>query len=260
MSDFRRETDPIRRFSNRVDDYVKYRPDYPGAVLACLVEETGLKPSWMIADIGSGTGILSRLFLENGNKVFGVEPNAEMREAGEQHLSKFGRFASVDGRAEATGLDPASVDLVSAAQAFHWFDMAEAKREFRRILAPGGWVTLVWNTRTPTSSPFMRDYEALLVEHALDYQEVDHRNLDVEALESFFDSYRRRVFNHFQDFDYAGLEGRLMSSSYAPSREHPKHRVIIEELKAVFDAHQREGIVRMEYDTEMYVGSLAGDR
>jgi SAM-dependent methyltransferase len=251
------ETDPTRRFSNRVDDYVKFRPYYPAAVLDCLVQEAGLESSWSIADLGSGTGILSRLFLDNGNTVYGVEPNAEMREAGERHLKGFERFVSVEGRAEATGLEPASVDLVSAGQSFHWFDAEATGRECRRILGPTGWVVLVWNTRKVHATPFMRDYEALLVERAVDYQRVDHRNVEIAVFNAFFDNYRRRVFDNSQALDYARLEGRLMSSSYAPSREHPLHGSLVEGLRAVFATHEQRGTVRMEYETEVYLGTLA---
>lgn len=251
------ETDSTRRFSNRVDDYVKYRPHYPNAVLDWLVEETGLDSSWVVADVGSGTGILSRLFLDNGNTVYGVEPNAAMRSAGERYLVDFENFISVDGRAEATGLESASVDLVAAGQAFHWFDAAACRREFRRILKPGGWVSLVWNTRKTEATAFLRDYEALLVEHAVDYKQVDHRNVDPSVFATFFDGYRCRVFDNRQEFDYAGLEGRLMSTSYAPNRDHPLYDFIIEGLKAVFAAHQNNGTVAVEYETQVYLGSPA---
>jgi SAM-dependent methyltransferase len=251
------ETDPTRRFSGRVDDYVQYRPHYPAAVLEWLVEDTGLEPSWTIADVGSGTGILSSLFLENGNTVYGVEPNAAMRSAGERYLVDYKNFVSVDGRAEATGLEPASVALVSAGQAFHWFDAVASGREFRRILKPGGWVSLVWNSRKTEATAFMRDYETLLIERAIDYERVDHRNVDPTVFATFFDGYRRHKLDNRQDLDYASLEGRLMSSSYAPTREHPRHRFLVEGLKAVFAAHQKNGLVAVEYETEIYLGSPA---
>ena len=162
---------PTVRFSTRVENYVRYRPGYPDAVLAWLRAECDLTPAAVVADIGSGTGKLAELFLRNGNRVFGVEPNREMREAGEGMLAGFPNFVSVDGAAEATTLPAASVDFVTAGQAFHWFDRQTARREFARILKPGGWVVLVWNERR-SDSPFLRDYEALLREFASEYEQV----------------------------------------------------------------------------------------
>ena len=149
------------RFSDRVADYVRYRPSYPPDLLDCLRRNCGLTPHWIIADVGSGTGLLTKIFLENGNRVFAVEPNAAMRAAGEEFLRGFEQLASREGRAEATGLEAHSVDLVAAGQAFHWFDRRRARAEFERILKPSGWVALVWNERL-TSTPFLADYEQLL--------------------------------------------------------------------------------------------------
>src|SRR5271154_1515768 len=126
--------DPTARFSSRVEKYVRYRPSYPKEVVALLGKQCGLTAESVIADVASGTGIFTRLLLENGNRVFGVEPNAEMRRAGEEYLAAFPRFTSVAGTAEATTLPDHSVDIVTAAQAAHWFDRAKARREFVRIL------------------------------------------------------------------------------------------------------------------------------
>src|ERR1700733_5090047 len=135
------------RFSDRVEKYVLYRPGYPPEVLRTLQTECGLMPNHAIADIASGTGIWTRMLLENGNSVFGVEPNAEMREAGERLLAAFPNFTSVAGTAEASELADHSVDFVTAAQAAHWFDRARARCEFGRVLKPGGWLVLLWNER-----------------------------------------------------------------------------------------------------------------
>lgn len=251
------ETDPTRRFSNRVDDYVKYRPRYPAEVLEWIAGQTGLEPGWAVADIGSGTGILSRRFLDNGNTVYGVEPNAAMRAAAEAWLRDNKRFHSVDGRAEHTGLPAGSVDLVTAAQAFHWFDAAATAREWRRILKPGGYAVLVWNTRQIDATAFMREYEALLVERAVDYRKVDHRNVDAGTLRAFYESYTRNAIEMIQLLDYAGFEGRLMSSSYAPAPGHPGHDPMRAALRELFDTRQRDGIVEMRYTTEIYAGRPA---
>src|ERR1700732_4152215 len=131
--------DSKQRFSNRVADYVRYRPGYPAEVLTLLRTQCGLKSGHVIADIGSGTGFLSELFLKNGNRVYGIEPNEAMRQAGEEYLASYDGFASINGSAEATTLDDASIDFVSAGQAFHWFEPVVARHEFRRILKPEGW-------------------------------------------------------------------------------------------------------------------------
>src|ERR1700730_12549641 len=136
---------PTERFSSRVDNYVRYRPGYPSQVLELLKAECGFISQSRVADIAFGTGIFTKLLLENGNHVFGVEPNANMRRAGEQYLASFPNFTSVAGTAEATTLAGGSVHFVTAAQAAHWFNLVEARREFARILKPGGWTVLLWN-------------------------------------------------------------------------------------------------------------------
>ena len=151
------------RFSDRVENYVRYRPGYPLEVLVALKTECGLAPSHAIADIASGTGLWTRRLLENGNPVFGVEPNSEMRAAGERLLAGFSKFTSLAGSAEATTLAHQSVYFVTAAQAAHWFDRESARREFVRILQPGGWLVLLWNERLTESTRFLRDYEHLLL-------------------------------------------------------------------------------------------------
>src|ERR1700735_5922855 len=200
------------RFSDRVENYVLYRPEYPRETLRTLETECGLMPGHVIADIASGTGIWTRMLLENGNKVFGVEPNSEMRKAGEGLLVRFPKFNSVAGTAEATTLRDQSVDFVTAAQAAHWFDRERARREFLRILKPGGWLVLLWNERLTDSTAFLRDYEHLLLSFGTDYQEVRHERT-TEAVNEFFDPalFQERTLAMRQEFDYAGLQGRLLS-------------------------------------------------
>jgi len=251
-------SDSTLRFSSRVAAYVRYRPRYPAAFVPLLARECGLTPVAVIADVGSGTGFLAELFLENGNRVYGVEPNREMREAGERLLARNPRFTSVDGRAEATTLPSASVDLVTAGQAFHWFDRPSARREFARILRPSGWVVLVWNVRRKTTTPFLRAYERLLLEYSIDYRTVDHSNVTDEMIADFFHPGTCTVFSvdNPQVFDYEGLEGRLMSSSYAPEPGHPNHAPMLAALRAAFAEHQVAGTVTLEHDTRVYVGRL----
>jgi SAM-dependent methyltransferase len=250
------------RFSDRVENYVRYRPGYPVQVVHELRVQCGLAPSHAVADIASGTGIWTRMLLENGNTVFGVEPNAEMREAGERLLAafpKFGfpRFTSIAGTAEATTLEDQSVDFVTAAQAAHWFDRERARREFVRILKPGGWLVLLWNERLTDSIKFLRDYEQLLLTYGTDYEEVRHERT-TDAVNEFFDPapFQERAFEMRQDFDYAGVEGRLLSSSYAPGPEHPQHTPMLRELRRIFEASAVEGRAAFEYKTRMYFGRL----
>jgi len=246
------------RFSDRVENYVRYRPGYPPEVLATLQTECGLRPAHLIADIASGTGIWTRMLLENGNSVYGVEPNADMREAGERLLAGFPWFTSVDGTAEATTLADASVDFVMAAQAAHWFDREKSCLEFGRILKPGGWLVLLWNEREIDTTPFLRDYEQLLVAYGTDYQEIRHERTS-DAVNEFFDPapYQERVFPMRQQFDYSGVEGRLLSSSYAPGPGHAKHELMLRELRRIFDARAVNGRVAFSYKTRVYFGKPA---
>jgi len=251
-------TDHTGRFSTRVADYVKYRPGYPPAVLRLLEGECGLDPTSVVADVGSGTGILSELFLKNGNRVYGVEPNREMREAGGRLLSSYPNFVSVDGRAEATTLDDGSADFVTAGQAFHWFDPASARREFTRILRPGGWVVLVWNDRRTAGTPFLEDYERLLLEYGTDYAAVSAKYMEESMLSTFFGATEPRTasFDNEQVFDFEGLRGRLTSSSYSPQPGDPDYGPMTRELEALFRRHERGGRVVVAYDTKVFYGRL----
>ncbi|MGB8579840.1 MAG: class I SAM-dependent methyltransferase, partial [Candidatus Sulfotelmatobacter sp.] len=210
-----------------------------------------------IAEIASGTGIWTRMLLNNGNRVFGVEPNAEMRNAGERLLASFPNFTSISGTAEATTLADHSVDFITAAQAAHWFDRSRARREFVRILRPGGWLVLLWNERLTDSTDFLRKYEQLLLTYGTDYKEVRHERT-TESVNEFFDPapYRERAFDMRQEFDYAGVEGRLLSSSYAPGPDHPQHAPMLHELQRIFATCAITGRVMFEYKTRLYFGHL----
>jgi SAM-dependent methyltransferase len=249
--------DSTLRFSSRVDNYSRYRPGYPPEVLELLNSDCGLTPDSVIADIASGTGIFTRMLLANGNRVFGVEPNDEMRNAGEKLLARYRRFTSVAGTAEATTLPDHSIDFVTAAQAAHWFDREKARREFVRILKPGGWTVLLWNERRTDSTPFLQAYEQLLLTYGTDYQEVRHERTTSE-IETFFapSPFQRHVFEMRQEFDYPALEGRLRSSSYTPQPGHAKYESMLRELQGIFDAHHVNGCVAFEYNTRVYYGQL----
>lgn len=246
-----------RRFSDRVQNYVRYRPGYPSEVIDTLKADSGLKPEHVIADIASGTGIWTRVLLENGNQVFGVEPNGDMRLAGERLLAEFSTFSSVAGSAEATTLPERSVDFVTAAQAGHWFDRRRARREFVRILKPAGWLVLLWNERRTDSTGFLRAYEQMLLTYGTDYKEVRHERT-TSVIQEFFDPapFEERVFPMRQEFDYTGLEGRLLSSSYAPGPDHLQHLPMLRELRRIFDKHQQFDRVLFEYTTRIYFGQM----
>lgn len=250
--------DSTQRFSSRVANYVRYRPGYPPEIVELLKKECGLTRDSIIADIAFGTGIFTRILLEDGNRVIGVEPNDDMRRAGEEFLAQYSRFTSVTGTAEATTLPDHSVDIITAAQAAHWFDCESASREFHRILRPGGWLVLVWNDRRLDATRFARDYENLVITYGTDYLEVRHQgaNRSTDALFGS-SSFQVREFEMRQEFDYPALEGRLLSSSYAPQPGHPNHGPMLAELRRIFDAHQTNGHVTFEHDTRVFYGRLS---
>lgn len=249
--------DSTERFSNRVENYVKYRPDYPTEILALFREEMGLTEDSVVVDIGSGTGISARVFLENGNEVFGVEPNEAMRRAGEEFLKDFPKFSSVNGTSTETGLADASVDIVIAAQAFHWFDRELTRAELKRILRPGGYVALIWNERQLDTNDFLREYEQFLEKFASDYKQVRHENIDTDKIRDFFaGDHSLKVFQNKQIFDLEGLMGRVLSSSYMPSAADEKYPAMAEELKALFTKHEEQGRITILYDTRVYYSQL----
>ena len=252
-----RVKDANQRFSSRVDHYVRYRPGYPTDILELLKSACGLTRDSVIADIAFGTGIFTRMLVENGNRVFGVEPNAEMRQAGEKFLESYLTFTSVEGTAEATTLPEHSVDIITAAQAGHWFDPEKAGCEFKRILKPNGWQVLVWNDRRMDATAFQREYEQLLRTYGTDYEDVRRTGATL-AVERFFPhSFRRSEFEYKQTLDYAGLEGRLLSSSYIPQKDHSQYDPMLSELRRMFDRHQVSGAVSFDYDTRVCYGQLA---
>jgi SAM-dependent methyltransferase len=249
------------RFSDRVSDYIKYRPQYPVEVIDLLAARCGLTPESVIADVGSGTGILTKLLLDNGNPVIGVEPNKDMREAGETYLADYARFTSIDGTAEATRLPSHAMDFVIAGQAFHWFDQPRARAEFRRILKAdeaAGWCVLMWNDRRTDSTPFLRDYEALLQDFGTDYNEINHKNVqDASVFQAFFGGdFFDASFENTQRFDLDGLMGRLNSSSYVPNKDHANYAPMAARAREIFAAHAAHNRVAFEYDTRMYFGQM----
>ena len=246
------------RFSSRVDAYQKYRPGYPQALLAEIQKQTALESTAVVADIGSGTGIFTRQLLQSGYEVYAVEPNREMRAAAEAELATESGFQSVAASAENTPLATASIDLITAAQAFHWFNTEPAKQEFRRILKVDGKLALIWNRRK-VSQPFQQTYDAILRELAPEYGKVNHMNLSATDIESFFiaGGMQRFVFDNSQRLDFAALMGRLKSSSYCPAEQSPQFIPLATELLSLFDQHAIDGAIDFEYDTELYLGPMA---
>lgn len=247
----------IDRFSARADKYDAYRPRYPQGVIDLLVAECGLTRNSIIADVGSGTGILSHLFLQNNNKVFGIEPNMRMRLMGEERLIGYSNFTSVNGSAEATTLPDKSVNFVIVGQAFHWFDRRQTKQEFNRILKRAGWVVLLWNERLLDSSPFLIAYEDLLLRYGTDYQSVRPETVITEIAPFYApQKFQLRVLPNFQDLDRESLRGRLCSMSYTPEPGHPSFQRMMNDLDAIFRSCHSGGRVRMEYETKVYYGRI----
>ncbi len=249
--------DPAERFTNRVADYAASRPGYPQAVFDCLRDEFGLKPGDHVADIGSGTGLSTAPLLEAGCVVAAVEPNDAMRSAAEAWLAGRPGFRSIAARAEATSLPDASVDWVLAAQAFHWFDVPRCRQEFARILRPGGRVVLLWNDLW-ADSPVSQGYLAVVRRYALDYDRVCHQNAEADGrIAQLYapTTPERRTFANRQMLDWAGLRGRLLSSSFMPPADHPTAPTMRAELRALFDRHAAGGMVCLEYQTRLFVGT-----
>lgn len=249
---------PTERFTDRVDDYRRTRPSYPAGLVDVLTTEVGLPDAADIADVGSGTGLLSAVLLEAGHRVFAVEPNRAMADAARSTLGDHAGFVAVDGSAEQTTLPDASVDLVVAAQAFHWFDVAAARTELRRILRPGGAAALIWNTRVTEGTPFAEAYEAMLVRWGDGYDRISRRWGDPETIGRFFApaTCARHTLDNHQILDRAGLTGRLMSSSYAPPPGDSRHEPMLAQLDVIFETHQQNGVVQVDYVTEIFCAKL----
>lgn len=244
--------DPKTRFSSRVENYVKYRPNYPKEIISFLISEEILTQKTLIADIGSGTGILSKLFLDNGNTVYCVEPNNEMRFAAEEYLREYPGFVSINGSAENTGLNDKTIDMITAGQAFHWFEFEKSKAEFNRILKPSGYLVIIWNSRKKSNDDFSIAYETLVSKYGSDYKEV---RINENMVDDFF-NYQMKTFNNYQDLDFEGFKGRLLSASYMPLEDDPKYSDLLQEISEIFDSYQENGKIKILYDTQVYFGQL----
>lgn len=245
------------RFSDRVENYVRYRPAYPQALIHNLIESCALNQSSMIADIGSGTGIFSRELLDKQLSVLAVEPNLEMRKAAESILASYSQFTSVAGTGEETSLDDSSVDLITVAQAFHWFDWPKAINEFRRILKPRGQLALVWNRRD-LKDAFQHAYEAMLRKLAPEYNLVNHMNIEGEKIAAIFDvrNFQHLSFSFTQFFDCAAFLGRMQSSSYSPAKGTEALSKLNEAAMNLFEEYALDGELAFKYSSHLYLGQL----
>jgi ubiquinone/menaquinone biosynthesis C-methylase UbiE len=250
------ETDPKKRFSRTVEYYAKYRPGYPREVIPFLQQHANFSSQFTIADVGSGTGISSEVFLKNGNEVYGVEPNDDMRRVSESLRNVYANFHPVAGSAEDTTLKAESIDLITIAQAFHWFNVKTARQEFQRILKSNGSVLILWNHRKVDPSGFSKDYEDFIWKFAVDYGKVKQTDIRFEVLERFFghDQFTRAVLPNAQSLNLESLRGRVLSSSYMPQKGHPHFEEMLENLDQIFRRYSVDGSISMEYDTEVYWG------
>jgi SAM-dependent methyltransferase len=241
---------PTERFTGRVESYRLYRPGYPAEVVETLRRECGLSADARVADVAAGTGLLTEVLLAAGFAVTAVEPNEEMRVACRTLEAQFPKLRVMAGTAEATGLEDASVDLITVAQAMHWFDLDRAKAEFARVLRPGGWCAVLYNNRRLSGDPFHDGYEALLREFGIDYMAVKGQHMGRKRLAAFFAPERMSCasFENAQSFDYEGLEGRILSSSYMPQPGQARFAEMQAVARRLFSETQRDGAVTMVHD------------
>jgi ubiquinone/menaquinone biosynthesis C-methylase UbiE len=250
--------DFTKRFTGRAFFYSTSRPGYPERILDILRAEVGFDKTFIIADIGSGTGLLSQLFLENGNRVLAVEPNDEMRNFAEESLNKFPKFLSVQGTAEHTGIESASVDLVTVGQALHWFNCEASSSEFTRILKDNGHVCIVYNDRD-NEDLFMKDYDLIVRNYARNRASVP--SIDDAYLSKFFknEKYSKFSLPNEQTLDLEGLLGRMTSASYMPSpSDENQFAKLREEVARLFKKYEKLGRVRLLYDTSVILGKIPG--
>jgi SAM-dependent methyltransferase len=247
--------DPTRRFSSRVEHYARYRPGYPARLIEVLRNTCGLAPDHVVADVGCGTGLLAEVFLRNGNLVYGIEPNEDMRAVAEDTLRKYERFRSVNARGECTTLPRASVDLVAVGRAFQWLEPEAALAEFARILKPEGWAVLVWLTRK-TAPGFPAEYDGLLSTYSLDRREMEQTRRDRRTLLTRR-GFTRQSFDEHAAVTLEALEGETRSYSSSPEPGHPLFAPMREALQALFRKHQRDGQVTIEYGLTVYCKQLA---
>jgi ubiquinone/menaquinone biosynthesis C-methylase UbiE len=246
--------DTSQRFAGREDNYHKYRPDYPDEMIGFFYQNLGLNEHSVIADIGSGTGKLSQYFIARGNTTYGIEINENMRNKAEETFKEHSHFISVNGSAEKTTLPDNSVDLITAAQAFHWFKPELTQREFKRILKPDCFVALIWNIRQK-NTPLQIAYNELLKKEFPEFSLTGHLDIKNMNIKEFFNNKepREEQFDYQQNFDRKGLIGRALSSSYTD----PNNTKFIESLHSIFDKYNKNGQVTFSYKTHVMYGQLS---
>jgi SAM-dependent methyltransferase len=247
------------RFSDRVDEYARYRPRYAPAIVDVLQAAGVLPLEGKVADLGAGTGLLSEVFLNHGYAVCGVEPDANMLRRADRELAKYGPFLPIHGSAEATTLPDAAVDFVAAGQAFHWFNPGRTRVECQRVLRQGGGAALIWNERCPGGNAFAGAYERLLEHFGQDYQGARLGRVVQQrgGVDVFFDGcYTAETISGRFVLDYERLKGFLLSCSYAPLLNHPAHESMFARLDELFAEYERRGQVIFPMETRIYYGYL----
>jgi SAM-dependent methyltransferase len=249
---------PTQRFTGRVESYRRYRPGYPVAIVDTLQRECGLSAESVIADVAAGTGLFAEIFLAAGFAVTAVEPNDEMRAACAELESTYPKLRCVAGTAEATGLPDGSVDLITVAQAMHWFDLERARAEFTRILKPGGWCAVIYNNRRFGGDLFHEAYERFLLEFGIDYSAVKDQHMGRKRLAQFVapSTMQCAGFPNAQALTLEGLRGRVMSSSYIPKEHHPRFAEMQAALERLFVENESGGTVTMVHESMVCYAQL----
>ena len=258
MSETETPKDFTQRFTGRVEAYKRFRPRYPAAILEILQMKCGLTPETMVADVGAGTGMLAEVFLANGNRVFAIEPNAEMRAACRELEESYPKLTCIDGTAEATGLPASSIDLVAAGRAFHWFDPAKSKTEFRRVLRGESWVALLGLGRPGAGQrPMALEMERIMREYGTDYAALEDRyKLGDRAREFFGGTVGSAEIQTLTTFTWDEFLGNAISLSVMPMPGDPRFEAFEQALRGIFEKYQSNGKVEMPIECKMYLGRL----
>lgn len=247
------------RFTGLSEIYSKYRPSYPSEMMDYLYSsEIGMTSSSIVADIGAGTGKLSKLLLLRGSFVYCVEPNDDMRTAGEIELKDFDNFKYLKCSAENTSLLSGSVDFVTAAQSFHWFDREAFKIECRRILGKNGLVVLIWNSRQ-AKNPAVLENDEICRKHCPEYslkKETMRGGVPEDFIGFFRGEFDYRVFANNISYNLDAFIGRSLSSSYSPKKDMPSYDHFIADLTEFFGRHEKNGIFDFPQVTQIYIGSV----
>ena len=244
----------IDKFTGKAENYEKFRPSYPIEILNSFYDYN-LNQNSIIADIGSGTGKLTKIFLENGNIVYAVEPNDDMRNMAISTLNEYKNFISIKGSAEITTLQNKIIDFVTVGQAFHWFNPLKALDEFKRILKNNGVLALVWNNGK-TSSAFMQEYENIL-DNIKNHNNKNHRDISDETIEKYYSKdYKKLTVENIHELNFNEILGRVLSSSCSPKENTKEYYETRNLLKEIFNKYKQNDKIIIEYETVIYIGRL----